>query len=78
MDSDRRLHYLSWNPALWYDAMSLFSPSSSQTMVHTTHSALASGSLLGVEEDEDKEEDEVNGKDEGARGGVLALRTTEQ
>ena len=47
-------------------------------MVCTTHSVLASGSLLGVEEDEDKEDDEVNGKDEGAGGGVLTLRTTEQ
>lgn len=66
MDSDRRLHCLSRNPALWFDAMSLFSPSSSQTMGNTTHLAPASGSLLGVEEDKDEEEDEANGEDEGA------------
>lgn len=37
----------------------------------TTRSTHVSVSLLAVEEDEDREEDEVDGEDKGAGGGVL-------
>ena len=39
----------------------------------TTRPTFVSGSLLGAKEDEDDENDEVDGEDRGAGGGVLAL-----
>lgn len=70
MDSNRHLGYLSRNPALKFVVMSPFS-SSSQTMGGTTRSTPVSGSLLAVEKDEDGEEDEADGDNRGAGGGVL-------
>lgn len=50
------------------------SPSSSlQTMGSTTTSILVSGSLLAVKEEENSKENEVDGEDKGAGGGILVL-----
>lgn len=63
MDSDRRLHWLSRNSTLRFDAMSPSSLFFSQTMGDTTLSTPIFGLLLLAEEDEDNEDDEANRED---------------
>ena len=74
MDLDKRLHYLSRNPTLKFEAIYSFSFSlSSQVIGGTTWSTLTFGSLLEAEEDEDDEEDEVDEEERDTGGEVLAF-----
>lgn len=72
MDSDRRLHCLSLNMALRFATMS-FSSSSLLEMGDTTGSTPISDSMLAVEEDEDRKEDEAKGEEGDANHEVRAF-----
>lgn len=73
MDSDRRLHCLSWNLTLKLEIISSSSSSFSQIIGGTNRVTPTSALSLEDEENGDDEEDKVGDEDREVGSGILSL-----